>query len=225
MRPLKVTAQLYNGFAASDDWSPALDGILAYWKLRLADPDHFLTTQGRSDLMTPVDGLPLERIEDGDWWWYACSSPIYTLHEQHRRYFHRRFDDQQERFLPADVKSVLTSAGPYKNYRKSLMLRVTAAVVWHCIGDAEAIRALLNACHHIGSKPSQGYGRVKQWQIEEDGDESLALFHRPLPVDYARGRGIDGPVMRWGLRPPVRIAANLCECVMPGSEQMAQRCE
>ncbi len=27
-------------------------------------------------------------------------------------------------------------------------------------------------------------------------------FHRPLPTSYAHGRGIAGPVMRWGIRPP-----------------------
>lgn len=214
MTPLKITARLYNGFAAADEWSPNLDGILAYWQLRLADPDGFLTTQGRSDLMEPADGLPLEKITDGDLWWWACSSPIYTLHQTHRAYFHRRFDDQHERLLPDGAKTVLTSAGPYKNYRKSLMLRVTNEVVWHCVGDEAAIRDLLHHCGHIGAKPAQGYGRVREWRIEP-GDLMTALYHRPLPTEYARLKGIDGPVMRWGIRPPARIAANQAECVMP----------
>lgn len=213
MQPLKITARLYNGFAA-DDWSPTLDGILAYWQLRLADPDGFLTTQGRSDLMEPADGLPLEKIADGDLWWWACSSPLYALHQTHRTYFHRRFDDRHERFMPDGTKTVLTAAGPYKNYRKSLLFRVTDAVVWHCVGDEAALRDLLAHCHHIGAKPSQGYGRVREWRVEP-GDLKAALYHRPLPVDYARLKGIEGPVMRWGIRPPARIAANQAECIMP----------
>ena len=129
MHPLKITARLYNGFAAADDWSPTLDGILAYWKLRLADPDGFLTTQGRSDLMDPADGLPLVKVDDGDLWWWACSSPIYALHQTHRAYFHRRFDDQHERFLPEGTKTVATAAGAYKAYRKSLLFRDRKSVV------------------------------------------------------------------------------------------------
>lgn len=214
MKPLNITAHLYNGFVASDAWSPTLDGILAYWQLRLADSDGFLTHQGRSDLMEPVDGLPLEKISDGGLWWWACSAPIYECAQQQRAYFHRRFDDQHERFLPEGTKSVLTAAGPYKCYRKSVMLRVTSAVSWQCVGDADRIQALLDHCHHIGGKSSQGYGRVKRWQMEP-GDERLARLHRPLPVAYAQQQGIDGPVMRWGLRPPGRIAANQAECVMP----------
>lgn len=214
MRPLKVTAHLANGFAAADEWSPMLDGMLAYWQLRRADPDGFLTRQGRSDLMEPVEGLPLEKVANGTVWWWACSCPIYALSQQHQSYFHRRFDDQYERFLPPNTKTVLTSAGPYKAYRKSLLFRVTREVVWHCVGDKAAIQELLSHCYHIGAKPSQGYGRVKEWVIEE-GDEKIALFHRPLPIDYAQRIGVSGPIMRWGIRPPGRIQANQFECVMP----------
>src|SRR5690606_581961 len=34
MQPLVVTAYLANAFASPDPWSPALEGILAYWWLR-----------------------------------------------------------------------------------------------------------------------------------------------------------------------------------------------
>lgn len=214
MTALRVTAVLYNGFCAADDYSPALDGILGYWQLRLRDPDKFLTTQGRTDLMTPVDDLPLEKIRHGDLWWYATSTPRYDLSTAQWRYFHRRFDDQQERFLPDDIKTVLTTAGSYKSYRKSLLFRVTRAVVWNCIGDEAAIKGLLEHCHHIGSKPSQGYGRVREWRIEP-GDPSIAKQDRPLPVAYAAEHGIEGPVMGWGLCPPVRLPANQALCVMP----------
>jgi hypothetical protein len=56
---------------------------------------------------------------------------------------------------------------------------------------------------------------VREWTVMDDGDENTALFHRPLPVDYARRVGVSGPVMRWGIRPPARIPENQAECVMP----------
>lgn len=215
LKALKITAHLYNGFAASDNWSPALDGILAYWKLYLADPDYFLLTQGRSDLMTPVERLPLERIEDGDWWWYACSAPIYTLHQMQRIHFHRRFDDQHEQFLPEGTKSILTAAGPFKNYRKSIIFRVTDKIVWHVVGDRNEIQTLLNHCNHVGAKPAQGFGRVKRWEITDDADLQTALYQRPLPMGYAQVKGIKGAIMRWGIRPPARLPVNVTLCIMP----------
>lgn len=212
--PLKVTAHLCAGFSSADDWSPALDGLLAYWLLRRADPDTFLEDQARSDRMVPVEGLPLQRVEWGGLAWWACSSPIYTQHEQYYRHYHRRFDDHYERFLPENTRTVLTSAGPYKAYRRALLQRVTNAVSWHCIGDEGEMRRLLTHCYHIGAKGGQGCGKVKRWDFEP-GDAHLAMTHRPLPVAYARSQGITGPILRWGVRPPARIAANQTECVMP----------
>jgi len=185
--------------------------------LYLRDPDEFAVLKSRSDLMTPTEGLPLERISDGDWWWYAASSPIYRLHEMQAIYFHRRFDDQHERFLPAETKKIVTKAGPFKAYRKSLLFRVTPKIEWHCVGDEAEIRRLLAPCLHVGAKASQGHGRVKSWDVEE-GAEKTALFRRPLPEAYARRMGIDGPVMRWGIRPPAHIPANQALCVMPCQE-------
>lgn len=218
MEPIKITAHLRNGFAAADEWSPSLDGILAYWKLYLADPEQFNITQGRSDLMEPVDGLPLEKITDGELWWWACSFPMYEVHHVQRNYFHRRFDDQHERFMPEGTRKVMTAAGPLKNYRKTVVFRLAPKIEWHCVGDGDAIMSLLSHCHHVGAKPSQGYGAVIQWEMSE-GDERIALFHRPLPVEYAKRCGISGPVMEWGIRPPARIPANIALCVMPSCEK------
>lgn len=220
MQPLKITATLINGFTAADAWSPALDGILAYWKLRRENPEQFLVAQGINSIMEPVSGLPLDVVTfDNAAWWYACSSPQYELHASHRAYYHRRFDDQHERFLPESTNTVLTAAGPYKNYRKMTMLFVTKEIIWHCLGDKDAIRDLLRDCHHVGAKTAQGYGRVKEWIVEETGDKNQALFSRPLPVEYAALHEVAGITMRWGVRPPVRIPTNQCLCVMPVRSQ------
>ena len=34
MKPLRIVARLSQGYSAADVWSPALEGILAYWALR-----------------------------------------------------------------------------------------------------------------------------------------------------------------------------------------------
>lgn len=57
--------------------------------------------------------------------------------------------------------------------------------------------------------PDKGNGKPRQFNW-------LYASHLiPLPVDYAAAQGIAGDRMRWGIRPPVRIAANCCDCVMP----------
>lgn len=213
MQALKVTAHLASGFIAADPWSPSLDGILAYWHMREQLGDEFATTSAQPHVMEPVTGLPLRVESHGALWWYACSSPIYETAAKVRRYLHRRFDDAQERYLDIQGKSgkVLVAAGPYKNARNAYMQTVTGRIEWHVIGERVEIERLLRRCWHIGARTGSGFGRVRRWEFGE-GDEHLALTHRPIPEEAAKSVG---PRMVWGIRPPGRLPINRTMCVMP----------
>lgn len=220
MEALQIIAHTPAGFASSDPWSPSIDGILAYWHVHEQMGDEaFALGQGRTDLMAPVTGLPVERVEWQDWWWYAVSAPLYQAEGMYQRYYHRRFDADQERYLEMAGRSssrVQVNAGPYKNYRRSILIQQTPSVLWHVVGDAAETLRLLNRCTHIGHKTAQGCGRVARWEITPDGDASLPYHYRPVPVAYAEHHGLPTDVlMHWGLRPPGRLPENQCLCVMP----------
>lgn len=220
MTPIAITAHLYSGFVASDPWSPAIDGILAYWHIReqLSEAE-FSLRSGRNDLMEPVADLPLEIVRHENLWWYASSSPIYTQQAEVRRYLHRRFDQAHaEKYLPDGQRKVQVQAGPYKNARMAAMHHITDRVTWHVIGDLSAIERLLKRCSHVGAKVGAGFGRVRRWSYAE-GDPEIARHWRPLPVAYALEQQLDGDVMDWGIRPPVRLACNTVSCVMPQKMQ------
>lgn len=214
MDAMLVTAHLAGGFAASDPWSPALDGILAYWLLReqLGEEEFALGMTGHRPLTDA--GLPLDRCEDGaGHWWWACSSPIYQQQAEYLRWYHRRFDTREaERFTAA--RRVVTSAGPYKNYRNAWTVHLAPTVSWHALGDRAETERLLRRCAAIGGGRGQGLGRVSRWEVTLDGDAESARHHRPLPAAYAAQRGIEGMVMEYGLRPPGRAAERVL-CVLP----------
>lgn len=214
MTPLRIRARTPAGFSQRDPWSPSLDGILAAALMRTRLGDDYFTS--READMRLVDDLPLQIERDGERWWYCVSSPQ-TLGAvaQNRRYYHRRFDDQHEGYLVQDVKKVLTSAGPYKSTRLYETLIVCKGLQWHAIGDAAEVRRLLASIVQIGGGRARGQGVVTEWIVDEEGDEEAARLNRPLPVDYALAHGRDGRRMRWGIAPPARIAAALCDCVMP----------
>lgn len=216
MQPIRITAHLLNGFTSSDPWSPSIDGILGYWMMYEAKGDDFALSASNTAAMRPVEGLPLQRIEHGGLWWYACSSPIYSIASSARRYMHRRFDDAHERQLDLQGKSgkVLVAAGPYKNARIPFLLRITRQVEWHVIGDLGEIKRLLSRCPHIGGRYGSGFGRVSGWSFS-DGDSEKAMHHRPLPVAYAEAHDIIGDEMYWGIRPPARLRENSALCIMP----------
>lgn len=217
MVPLIVTARTPAGFAASDDWSPTLDGILAYWTMReRLGEERFALDASEQAALAPVEGLPLAVERWGDLWWYACSAPSCEPLARHRKFYHRRFDDAAAdgRLDPA-VRKVNDAAGPYKAARLHETIRVAPSLSWHVVGDAAEIRRLLSRCTHIGRGTSRGQGLVAEWIVAEGGDEQVARLRRPLPAGYAREHGIDGPTMPWAIRPPAKALGNIVECVMP----------
>jgi CRISPR type IV-associated protein Csf3 len=221
VQTLRITAELYSGFASSDPWSPTIDGIIAYWHLQDAlGSEQFALNTSDPARQHPVEGLPLEVVRWRDWWWYACSLPIYEQAAEVTRYMHRRFDAQHaERYLDLQGKSgrILTAAGPYKNRRLGIRHHVTDRVQWYAVGDAAEVERLLLRCGNIGMKYGAGFGRVRRWLVEPivDDPDDRAYRYRPLPVEYATEIGVTGSTIEYGLRPPARIAENRTLCVIP----------
>lgn len=220
MQCLTITAELYNGFASSDPWSPSLDGILAYWHLREKFGDvEFAAQSVDSSQMRPVDDLPLAKTEWNGLWWYQCSSPIYETRAEFFKHFHRRFDSfNAERYMQPKKGRIEVQCGPYKNARLTTRQIVTSEVAWHAVGDLDEVERLVQQCPSIGHKTGSGNGRVKRWRVEsgELAGEYSAQWHRPLPLDYARENGVvEDVIMDWGIRPPGRIRENQQLCVMP----------
>lgn len=215
MQPLIVRARLRNGFSALDPWSPAIDGILAYWVQRERVGEAEFAVAPDSE-MSAVEGLPLGVERHGDDWWWQCSAPLYDCVTQVQRYYHRRFDaDLAERHMTPQRARINVKAGPTKNTRNVANVRVCPEVVWHVIGDGEEIERLLSRCEAIGAKRGQGFGEVTQWTVETGGDESVARHRRPLPVEYAREHEVSGRVLEWSIRPPGRLRENQRVCVLP----------
>lgn len=222
MQALKITAELMTGFASSSPFSPAIDGIIAYQYMRekLGD-DEFAMRQHRTDLMEPVEDLPLAKENFGGQWWYQCSFPVFETMAQVVRHTHRRFDNRQaEKYWNNGDKSgkVLVAAGPYKNARLKLTQHITPRVTWYCIGDLEEVKRLVSKTTHIGARVGAGYGRVREWLVSECDDYDKARFHRSLPVDFAQKHGLTGVEMYEGIRPPARHPDNQTLCVMVGYE-------
>lgn len=218
--PLVVTAHLAQGYSAADDWSPSLDGILAYWALKeqLGDEEFALGMTGHRALVAPV--LPLARESDGEGrWWWVCSAPepdAVAMVQQ--KFFHRRFDIAQATVYAAEgIRRVEVAAGPYKAYRHRRDIRVCRSVTWRAIGDAREVRRLLRRLTYIGFGHTKGWGRVWHVEVREgtDEDAAIARTRRPLPVAYAQALGLDGMVLPWGLLPPGRDPSQRADCLMP----------
>ncbi len=217
MQSLTVTAHLMTGFASKFDWSPSLDGILAWVVQReRLGVEEFTATHYRTDLQAPVEGLPVAVERDGDDWWYQCSMPIYHSHAVMTHNLHKRFNSAEaESRMGGKQTKIQTTKGPYKNARYQLRQHVTNKARWHVVGEKAEIERLLAQVSHIGAKVGVGYGRVRRWEVTADGDKQTARLHRPLPKAFADANGVKGMLLEWGHRPPIRLPENQRLCVIP----------
>ncbi len=169
-----------DGRVATTDGYLALDGILAMAWIRKYRPE--LVGQP-PDFDNFVEAeLPLEKRGECDDWYWACSFACFEVLKEDRRYWHKRFDqDLGEQYIDFNGRrgSVNVKSAQYKNYRIPLNYILIPKIEWYAVGDKAEIEILLQYITHIGKKPSQGFGRVREWTVEE-WPEDLSWL-RPIP--------------------------------------------
>lgn len=209
---LKITAHLQSGIIAPEGMP--LDGVLMFQKIRERDGFQFVTTT--EDIFPETDNpieLPFAKHNDGrsDWFW-ACSFAVWPNNTVHGTdYWNKRFDLNLAGLIDwkGKVQKIDTSQGKFKPYHMPVFYRMAPTIHWYAVGNKPEIERLLYFCTHLGKKTSQGWGAVRQWNIESysfdwsisDGVKLL----RPIPkVGTGRFNGI---------RPPYRLEKNQFECV------------
>lgn len=225
MANLKVTARLLAGFAAFDDWSPDLAGLLEWLILDargMAAPN---PTPDDVKASRPVveAHMPLARGEIGGEWYWATSAPCYTYSAEYVSKFRKRWSPGIDCPAPEWGKRKAKwsgSEGQEKNYDLPNYIRVTDAVTWYCQGEADGIRAILEGCTGLGKKRGHGHGQVSHWEVtEHEADWHLwgpfDELMRPIPITALPETSIDFGIRDWGWRPPAWLPANKTRCAMP----------
>lgn len=164
----------------------ALDGLLA-WAV--------CEREGRvrpvlASECTPVD-IPVALEPGGRF--HLASASVCTPELYEQRWINRRFPlAEAQEMGDAKLRRVRLNAGAQKTYRLPLETFHCERdlVTWWCIGDAAAIRGLLELIGYVGKKRSTGLGSVREWEVESCEPwpgfpvmrDGLPL--RPLPVDW-----------------------------------------
>ena len=217
---LQVRAHLASGIAHAAPWGIALDGLLAaeLWAeqkaaARRGGRDHVRAL----DRPNPPDlDLPLARCgNDPLWHWAAtCAFPLERAARTDVRTWTGRVDRRALEQLATSLPKVVSERqGRYRARRMPLLVTPCSAVMWHAVGDVEAVGALVSQIASIGKKRSSGEGHVLRWEVEPAPDlDSFTAAHlhpdgtlgRPTPGSCLANAGTvtDGGVGRAGLRPP-----------------------
>ncbi len=230
MQQLKVTAFL--AAPVVGDFTLPLDGILLYYALADAAGEIApALAPGQSPDYDPHI-VPLQVVRsaaDENAWCYACSFAQWPdEHIDGVAHWNKRFDERWSMYLaPRDRKKILVGKGHFKSYHTAMRYRSAASVSWWCIGDKDEIARMLEMADNIGSKRSQGWGRVSRWLIEEtdacypllaaDGVTPMRAIPRTLYFELTHDEmALDAMISPLrGFRPPYWSRDNQGECIAP----------
>ncbi len=209
--PLRVRAYLQTG-VISNRYLP-LDGALLAVAMRERYGVQFVTSP--KALFHKLVDLPLEKRGEGDRWYYACSFAQWSSDlVESSNFFVKRFDLALSDLIDfgGKVKKINTAGGRYKNYHIKVYYNVALWVEWYLVGNEREIRRLLRFVTHLGKKTVQGWGAVKEWEVERiDDDWSVwkeGKLVRAIPSDT-------GDYL-YGIRPPYWLSQHQFMCQMPG---------
>lgn len=210
MKPLKITAKLFDGRIATTDGYLPFDSILAAaWMKRYHPEKYFNSDPSIEEVITPE--LPLAKLAGNI---YAASFAQFNKAGEETAYWHKRFDSQLAedyadfggRRGKVDIKS-----STYKAYRMPLNIMLAPVVIWYVVGSKREIESLLEEIPALGKKTSQGFGQVMEWTVEKIEDDWSVWKEGELM------RSLPDPAgdSEWGVRPPYWFLPNIVRCRMP----------
>ncbi len=224
MQPLRIRAYLLDGRIAGTESYFPLDSILAAERIRRHHPGSYYEPPPPGTKEGWIEApLPFEQRGRGNKWYWACSFNIAPPVTEYTTYWHRRFDDELERYIDFQGRrgKVAESSGQYKAYRMPLnVLLFAGALEWYAVGDLDEVRELCRGIMALGKKPAQGFGIVERWEVmpwPEDWSESWnGRVTRAIPMEMGLPPGVERANVRlYGTRPPYWRRENQMACYMP----------
>lgn len=166
MQPMRIRAYLFDGRAVGTNHLFALDSILSSACVKREHPElAYIPIMDDAKIIIP--DLPFERRGQGDKWYWSCSFNIIRPIKEYIHYWHRRFDDEFERYI--DFKGrrgkISESSGRLKGYRMPLNILLFDYMEWFAFGEIELVKDLLTDIIAIGKKPAQGFGLIDHWEV------------------------------------------------------------
>ena len=164
--PLKITAKMQTQICFNEFLR--FDNILSAAKAKeILQSDYYLNPKQTGDLQLVIDTLSqfLKYNEKLKVFHSSCATD--------GKEFVTAYSKRWNGFRDEAVK--YKGKGKHKAYRNPLVYHTILEVVFYANGDkAEIERLLSNNIAYLGKKSSQGYGKVKEWIIEEiDSDKSI----------------------------------------------------
>jgi hypothetical protein len=212
--PLHIVGRLATGFVPAVDGALHLDSLLSaaaftvHGGAKMCDTESFVLPLPLALIWVSGRGRPL--------WAATDLRPVGAVRDG-VAYLHSRYPDHRSDL--AIPRSTVTSAGPFKDVRLPLLIRVTADIEAWCIGIKDDIETLLAAVTNVGRKSAHGRGRVLSWTVEPAPgiDAAWILERRMTPLEALGGAAVPACRIapRIGWTPPYWDARLHAACRRP----------
>lgn len=177
--PLRVTAWLTSPLAGEP---PQLDALLEWALAPFQEDFQAKQSQGlphsRIDRRLPAPpmgtiAIPIMRVHVGKWLVACCSDPILpTPDKETVEHVTKRLAVEYAGLLaPSERKVVAMTNTHLKSYRLPLRVRRVECVRWFASGNRRSLKKALKDVHAIGKKVADGYGRIREWTIEDIAED------------------------------------------------------
>jgi len=181
--PLLVTARLASALAGDP---PQLDALLE-WALspfeasfrakQNAGLPHYHIDRSLPAPPLAAINIPILRQNLGPWPVAKCSNPVMPVPEQETvEHICKKIAAEYATLLaPGERRIVATTNAWTKSYRLPLRIRIISCVRWACVGNRRNVAKALRDVPSLGKKVADGYGRIREWEIE-DASEDYSWF-------------------------------------------------
>ena len=229
--PFTIKAHLLNSVAFDTRFGVGLDSLLAsslrnIEKRRTGLSGRELDGGLATAEVTPVE-IPLGKcvINKELWHWNATMATVVDINgkpsnEEEVGFFIQHADVsmfEQASDINAYPATISEKRGRYRARKTPIAKTMGKAVLWHAVGDPEAVYGLLKGISSIGQRRGSGEGAILSWEVEETSPENSVLFSHSIDnatlsrpcstecidtIEEKTGIRLESDIQRAGLRPP-----------------------
>jgi len=220
-QPLQVTFQLSTPIATSDFIH--FDGILSYLIMKDALGEDFYNLEDNKNILYNIP-LPIE--EGGkEKKYFASSIGIFDEKAEGVSHWRKRWAEKFDNYVDFGKKKgrIDKGSGKFKMYDMPFAYISSPEIKFYVYGDKEEINRLLLNLSAIGKKVTQGYGKIKDFNIKGI-ERDISCFNdgvimRPIPTTEVEDEIISKIKGFWiryyAYRPPYWHPLNFDRCLIP----------
>lgn len=229
--PFTIKAHLLNSVAFDTRFGVGLDSLLASSLRRIEKRKTGLSGRELDGGLATAEVVPVElplhkcTINKELWHWSSTMATVVDtdnnpVHEEEVGFFIQHADVamfEQVSDINAYPATISEKRGRYRARKTPIAKTMGKSVLWHAIGDPEAVYGLLKGISSIGQRRGSGEGTILAWEVEGASPENTILFSHSIDnetlsrpcskecvqsVKEQTGVRLISDTQRAGLRPP-----------------------